>query len=193
MKKKFIVTMLLILCFAPLSVMAQHSAVDKGSFELGVGHIFDIWLFSSDNYESYTEICIGATPTLTAGYFIIDGFMIGTTVYYNNYKSESMTDSDTYFSIQPEVKFYFPVSEQFLINAKGFLGMRSSTYDGDSSKYTRMRFGAGCAGTYMLLPTLGASFGADFTLYQDRKVDGTTIGSTSYKIINIFVGLTAYF
>ncbi len=114
-------------------------------------------------------------------------------MYYDNYKSESMTDSDIYFYIQPEIKFYFPASEQFLINVKGFLGYSSDTYDGDTSKYTRMRYGAGGAGTYMLLANLGASFGADITFYSDRKVDGTTVDSTSYKKIDLYVGLTVYF
>ena len=62
MKRILVVIMFFIFCSVPLSVMAEHSAVDKGSFELGIGSIVDLWLYSSSNYEDATWIGIGTTP-----------------------------------------------------------------------------------------------------------------------------------
>ena len=193
MKKILVVTMFLIFCFAPLSVMAQHSAVDKGSVELGVGNIIDITLFrGSDTWEDDTSIYIGDTPDLTAGYFVINGLMVGTTIWFVNYKSESMTEASTMFSVQPVVKYYFPISEKFLINLKGFFGWSRTKIANNPDTYTQIRFGAGVAGTYMLLPSLGASIGADFTVFLDEKYGGTTIDDTSYNLIQILLGLSVY-
>ncbi len=192
MKKILVVTMFFIFCFAPLAVMAEQSAVDKGSFELGVGNIIDIWLYRSDNYENATWIGLGITPDLTVGYFIINGLMVGTTIGVTSHKAESWTEPNTSFFIQPVVKYYIPVSEKFFFNGKGFFGQYRENDAGDPDTYTRMRFGGGAAGTYMLLPSLGASFGADFIYFADWKYGGTTIDKTSYAVIDILLGLSVY-
>lgn len=192
MKKILVVTMFFIFCFAPLAVMAEHSAVDKGSIELGVGNIIDIRLERGDNYEKATLFGLGTTPDLTAGYFIINGLMVGTTIGVTSYKAESWTEPYTFFSIQPVVKYYFPVSEKFLFNGKVIFGLYREKLSGDPDTYTQMHFGGGAAGTYMLLPSLGASFGADFIYFADWKYGGTTIDDTSYYVIDILLGLSVY-
>jgi hypothetical protein len=192
MKKIFVVALFLILCSAPISVMAEHSAVDRGSFEFGIGNIASVWLYGGANYENATWIGFGSTPDLTAGYFVINGLMVGTTFYFDWFKSESMTESDNNFFIQPIVKYYLPISDKFLVNAKVFFGWARSKSDGDPDSYTRARFGGGVAGTYMLLPELGACIGADIIIFPDRKVSGTTIANTSFNVIDIAIGLSAY-
>ncbi len=135
MKKILVVTMFFIFCFAPLAVMAEQSAVDKGSFELGVGNIIDIWLYRSDNYENATWIGLGITPDLTVGYFIINGLMVGTTIGVTSHKAESWTEPNTSFFIQPVVKYYIPVSEKFFFNGKGFFGQYRENDAGDPDTY----------------------------------------------------------
>ncbi|MBA7544991.1 hypothetical protein ES705_37353 [subsurface metagenome] len=191
MKKILVVTMFFIFCFAPLVVMAEQSAVDKGNFELGVGNIIDIWLYRGDNYENATWIGLGTTPDLTVGYFIINGLMVGTTIGVTSYKSESWTEPNTSFFIQPVVKYYIPLSEKFFFNGKGFFGQYRENYAGDPDTYTRMRFGGGVAGTYMLLPSLGASFGVDFIYFANYSYGGT-VDNTSYTVIDILLGLSVY-
>ena len=192
MKKVLVVTMFIIFCSAPLTLMAQHSAVDRGSIEFGIGNIAEVWLYGGANYENATWIGLGNTPAFTAGYFITNGLMVGTTFYYDWFKSESMTGSDNNFFIQPLLKYYFPISERFLVNVKVFFGWARSKYDGDPDSYTRARYGGGIAGTYMLLPGLGNYIGADIIVFPDRRESGTSIDNTSYNVIDISLGLSAY-
>lgn len=192
MKKILVVTMIFVICIAPLAAQAEHSAVDKGSFELGVGNILDIWLYRSDNYESATWVGIGYTPDMTVGYFIINRLMVGTTLGFYSLKSESWTEPSTTFFVQPVVKYYFPVSEKFLFNVKGFFGWRREKDSGDPDIYTQIRFGGGAAGTFMLLPNLGASIGADLIIFPDEKTSGTTVDNTSYYVIDFLLGLSMY-
>jgi hypothetical protein len=143
MKKLLVATAYFFFCLAPLAVSAENGAVDKGSFELGVGNILDIWLYRSDNYENVNWIGIGMTPDLTFGYFMANRLMIGTTIGLTTTKYESATESDNTFFIQPVLKYYFPVSEKFLFNLKGFFGWERDKYEGDPDTYTRSRFGGG--------------------------------------------------
>jgi len=192
LKKILVVATFLFFCFIPFSVMAQHNAVDKGSFELGIGSIVDIWLYSWEIYEDATWIGLGTTPNLTVGYFVANGFMVGTTIGFTRYKSESWTDPNNYFSVQPIVKYYFPFSEKFLLNGKVFFGWSRDKTSGDPDAYTRINFGGGVAGTYMLLPSLGASIGVDFIAFLDQKYGGETIDDSNVNIFYIILGLSVY-
>ncbi len=154
-------------------------------------NIIDMWLYRGVNSGNATAVGIGTAPDLTIGYFIVNGFMIGTTYRTITFQSESSTEGILFF--QPVVKIYFPISDKFLLNAKGFFGLVRERYILDSDTYTRIRFGGGGACTYMLLPSLGVSIGGEFKVFPNRKVSGTTIDNTSYNVINIFIGLTAYF
>ncbi len=193
MKKILLTLVLLWLVLFPVSVVAQQNPIDAGSFEFGIGNIANLWLQKGDNYDEATDISIGSTPVLTFGYFVSDGIMLGASIYYESYKSESMTDPDTDFLLQPQLKYYIPVSSQTLANLRILAGYSSSTYDGDSETYTRTRFGLGGGLTYLLLPGLGAVIHADYIYFPNRAVSGTTIDNSSYNIIEIGVGLSAYF
>jgi len=66
------------------------------------------------------------------------------------------------------------------------------TRSGDPDIYTQIRFGGGAAGTFMLLPNLGASIGADLIIFPDEKTSGTTVDNTSYYVIDFLLGLSMY-
>jgi hypothetical protein len=190
MKKILIVTIFLIFCAAPIVVMAEN----KGSFELVIGNILDVKLtnYSDPTVDNDTVIEIGETPELTGGYFVINRLMVGTTIWFYNYKDASMDEPFNIFLIQPVVKYYFPISEEFLINVKVFFGWWREKYPLVDDPYTKMLIGGGAAATYMLFPRVGASIGVDFTQNTKYKQAGTKIDDTSFYVITIALGLSAY-
>lgn len=193
MKKLIVVSLFMVFCFAPLVVMAEHSAIDKGSIEFGVGNVAELSFYRGDNITKGYEYGIGLTPDLTVGYFVIDRLMLGLSFGLFGDKDETMDEADIDLNIMPLVKYYYPISDKFLINAKGFIGWNRYKDSTDpDNPYTRARFGGGIAGTYMLLPQLGGSIGADFTYYSNYKYGGTKVDDTSWYLLGFLLGLTVY-
>ena len=192
MNKSIALFFLLLFTLASFTLSAQQNSIEEGRFEIGIGNIASIWLYGGSNYEKATEIIIGHTPPITVGYFVIDGLRIGLTTDLDFYKSESMTEYESTIDIEPNVKYYFPLSEDLIGNIKVLFGWVRSTYDGDPEKYTRTRFGFGGAVTYMFLPNIGAYVGLDYVILPDRKISGTTIDNTSFNVTDIGIGFTLY-
>ena len=193
MRKLIVVSLFFVFCFVPLMVMAEHSAIDKGSIELGVGNVAELSFYRGDNILNGYWFTVGWPPGVTFGYFVIDRLMLGATLTVFSDKYETMTEADTELDVMPIVKYYYPISEKFLINAKGYFGLyRYKDSSDPDNPFTRVRFGGGGAGTYMLIPQLGASIGMDFTYYSDYKVGGTKADDTSYVILGIILGLVVY-
>jgi hypothetical protein len=193
MNKFFIISLLVIFCFTPLVITAEHSAIDKGSLEFGIGNVAELNIYRGDNIITGTMYGIGLTPDLTVGYFIIDRLSLGLTFGFWGDKDETMNEADTELNFSPFVKYYYPLSDKFLVNAKGFFGVyRFKDSTDPDNPFVRARFGFGIAGTYMLLPKLGGSIGVDFTYYSNYKVGGNKVDDTSFYIFDLLLGLTVY-
>ena len=193
MRKLIVISLFVVFCFTPLAVLAEHNAVDRGSLELGVGNIAVFTYYVGYNYEQESVFGLGLTPNLTIGYFAIDRLMLGASLGYYRYKSESMVEAYTDFDIMPLVKYYFPVSEKFLINVKVFFGLYSEkdmTYP--DNRWKRPRFGGGVAATYMIIPQLGCNIGVDSFYLSNWRYDGVTSEETNNLGFQLVLGLNVY-
>ena len=76
MKKITAALIFILFCVVPLSLWAQNSAIDKGSFEFGLGNALGFSLYTGARFDGdlrTTNITIGSGETrLNAGYFIFD-------------------------------------------------------------------------------------------------------------------------
>jgi hypothetical protein len=193
MKKFIAVSLFALICFTPLVSLATHSSVDRGSVELGVGNVAQLSLYLSDNYDQASVLGIGLTPNVTVGYFFIDGLMLGASFGYFSYKDESMNEAYTDFDIMPLFKYYFPVSDKFLFNIKGFMGIyREKDVDYPDNFWSLTRFGGGLAANYMIVPQLGCNLGVDFTYFSNWKYEGEEAEETSDWGVMFVLGLGVY-
>jgi hypothetical protein len=193
MRKLIVISLFVVFCFTPLAVLAEHNAVDKGSLELGVGNIAVFTFYVGYNYEQASVFGLGLTPNLTIGYFVIDRLMMGASLGYYRYKSESMDEAYTEFDIMPLVKYYFPVSEKFLINLKVFFGVyREKDMDFPDNYWSYLSFGGGVAATYMIIPQLGCNIGLDSRYFSNWRYDGEPLDETSDLGFQFVLGLNVY-
>lgn len=191
MKKILAVTAIVIFCIVPIGLFAEHDAIDKGSFEFGLGTAFNFGIYSG-NLEA-TEFSIGSGGTmLNVGYFIIDKLSIGGAASYYNIKYGGATESYTEFFIGPEVKYYFPITDLLLANLKGLIRFISWEYPGDTDRSSQMWFGGGGAITYLLTDNLGIYGGADILFSPDYIDEGAEVDDSSYVLIDVQVGFTVF-
>ena len=54
MRKLIVISLFVVFCLTPIAVLAEHSAVDRGSLELGVGNIAQFAFWVGYNYEQET-------------------------------------------------------------------------------------------------------------------------------------------
>jgi hypothetical protein len=193
MKKLIIILLFVAFCFAPLATLAEHGSVDRGSVELGVGNIAQLSLYLSDNYDQANVFGMGLTPNLTIGYFIVDRFMLGVSFGYFRYKDESMVEAYNELDIMPQFKYYFPVSDKFLINIKGFVGLyRERELEYHDTYWKRTRIGGGLAFTYLFIPQLGCNLGADFVYFSNWEFEGMEAEDSSDWGPRFYLGLQVY-
>lgn len=194
MRKLIVIVVLAVLFIVPISVFAQNSQIDAKSIEFGLGTVFGITLWRGELFEGSEErdISIGTgAVALNAGYFVINGLSVGGSVSYFNSKIEGVTDPGVLLTISPVVKYYFPISDKFLVNAKALFEYNSMKLFVPEA-FTYFAVGGGGAATYLLNDNLGIYGGFDFVHGFNQKFDGTEIDNSSRNIIDIGVGLTIF-
>jgi len=191
MKKILFITGILVICMVPISLFAENEAIDKGSFEFGVGTVFDLRLYKGNAEAS--EFTIGSgTSRFNFGYFIADRFVLGGSVYYYTFKWEGATESTTEFGVGPYVSYYIPITEKFLANITGGLQFFSWEDPGDVDRSSQILFGGGGGLIYLITNNLG--FGGSFGIVYspNYKDQGIEVLDSSYTQIIIALGFTVY-
>ena len=193
MKRIMIVVAAAMFCLLPFGLFAQD-AIDKGSLEFGLGSIVGVTFWGGDLYDpKETDFHIGSdTITVNFGYFLMDSLSLGGSLGFNSNKVEDADEASTNFFIAPVVKYYFPVNEKFLVNAKALFGFSSVKLAGFDDATSQLFFGGGAAGTYLLTPNLGGFIGVDFTYGLDSRSGGDKIDDTNSTQLDIGLGLTVY-
>ena len=192
MKRILIVSLFVVFCFTPLTTLAEHTSVDAGSVELGVGNIAQYSFYFSGNNDDPRIFGFGLTPNLTIGYFLVNRLMFGVSFGLYNYKDDSMSESYTEFYIMPLVKYYFPLSDRFLLNLKVFFGYYRETDVGTDNFWMQFRVGGGLAVTYLIIPQLGINLGGDFANLSHWRYGGTEQEGTSDWGPQFYLGLNVY-
>ena len=191
MKKILFITGILVICMVPISLFAENEAIDKGSFEFGLGTVFDLRLYKG-NFEA-TEFTIGSGwSRFNFGYFIVNRLSIGGAVSYYSFKYEGDTESSTEFMIGPYIRYYIPISERFLADITGVFQVNSWEDPGDIDRSSRMWFGGGGGITFLVTSNLGLNGGFGIVYSPNYKDQGTEVVDSSYTQIIIGFGFTVY-
>jgi hypothetical protein len=191
MKKNLFIAGILFICMIPISLFAENEAIDKGSFEFGLGTVFDLTLYKG-NYEA-NEFAIGSgLSRFNFGYFIVNRLSIGGAAYYYSFKYEGDTESTTEFMIGPYFSYYIPITERFLADITGVFQFNSWEYPGDVDRTSRMWFGGGGGITFLVTSNLGLKGGFGILYSPNYKDEGTEVEDTSYTQIIIGLGFTVY-
>jgi hypothetical protein len=177
----------MLLCVAlPLSAFAQNDPVDSGSFEFGLGTVFDFTYFVlgkfEDNISSRTSL--GSDMfRFNFGYFVIDRLSVGGAFGFLAEKSEQDDDAALSFQLGPLVRYYFPIAERFLFNVEGILNYTwakevvGGTRD---DALTQLEVGAGVATTFLINSNFGLGAGFDLTHFFNERRDGDAIDNTNF-------------
>jgi hypothetical protein len=196
MKKIIVASIFILFCVVPLSLCAQNSAIDKGSFEFGLGNALGFSLYTGAQYEGdnrITEITIGSGETrLNAGYFIFDKISVGGTTYLSRTKLKGDDDPWTVFVIGPVAKYYYPFREKILFNGKGLIELSVSKAPTATDASTQIAFGVGGAATYLFKEIYGIYGGLDLKFAFNQRSGGNTVDDTGYVLIILGIGLNLY-
>ena len=191
MKTILFITGVLLICIVPMSLSAENEAIDRGSFEFGLGTVFDLTLYSG-NIEA-NELTIGSgISMLNAGYFIANRFAVGGAFYFYKLKYEGATESYNEFLFGPYFTYYIPITERFLANITGNFQVVSWEYPGDVDRSSRIWFGGNGGATYLITNNLGIKGGFGFLYSPNYKDQGIEVADTSYTTIAISLGFTVY-
>jgi hypothetical protein len=191
MKTILFVTGVLLICIVPMSLSAENEAIDRGSFEFGLGTVFDLTLYSGNNEAN--ELTIGSGISMfNVGYFIANKFAIGGTASFYKLKPEGATESYNEFLFGPYVTYYIPISERFLANITGNFQIDSWEYPGDVDRSSQIWFGGSGGATYLITTNLGIKGGFGFLYSPNYKDQGIEVEDTSYTTITISLGFTVY-
>ena len=191
MKKILFITGILFICMVPISLFAENEAIDKGSFEFGVGTVFDLTLYKG-NIEA-TEFTIGSGwSRFNFGYFIVNRLAIGGAASYYSFKWEGATESSTEFMIGPYFSYYIPITERFLADITGVFQFNSWEDAGDVDRSSRMWFGGSGGLTFLLTGNLGLKGGFGIVYSPNYKDEGIEVEDSSYTQVIIGLGFTVY-
>ena len=191
MKKILFITGVLVICMVPISLFGENEAIDKGSFEFGVGTVFDLTIYKG-NVEA-TEFTLGSgLSRFNFGYFVGNRLSIGGAVYYYSWKWSGATESSTEFGFGPYVRYYIPISEKILFDITGIFEYLSWKDPGDTDNSSRIFFGGSGGITYLITSNLG--FGGSFGIVYspDYKDQGTKVTASSYTQFIIGLNFTVY-
>jgi len=198
MKTILFVTGVLLICIVPMSLLAENEAIDRGSFEFGLGTVFNLTLYSG-NIEA-NELTLGTSaptigsgiPVFNVGYFIANRFAVGGTFSFYKLKFEGATESYNEFLFGPYLTYYIPVTERFLANLSGNFYIISWEYPGDIDRSSQIWFGGNGGATYLITNNLGIKGGFGFLYSPNYKDQGIEVADTSYTTIAISLGFTVY-
>lgn len=196
MKKLIAAVIFILFCAVPFSLCAQNSAIDKGSFEFGLGNALGFALYTGAQFDGdarKTNITLGSGETrLNAGYFIFDKISVGGTTYLFREKIKGNDDPSTVFVIGPVVKYYYPFKEKILFNGKGLIELSVTKDQAATDSATQVAFGAGGAATYLFKEIYGIYGGLDFKFALNQRSGGDTVDDTGYVLITLGIGLNLY-
>ena len=196
MKKTIAVLIFILFSAMPLSLWAQHSAIDKGSFEFGLGNALSFSLYTGAQFDGdlrKTNITIGSGETrLNAGYFIFDKISVGGTTYLSRTKVKGDDDPLTIFVIGPVGKYYYPFREKILFNGRGLIEFSVIKAPIATDATTQIAFGAGGAATYLFKEIYGIYGGLDLKFAFNERTGGNKVDDTSYVQITFGIGLNLY-
>jgi len=191
MKKTFLVTTILILCFVPLVFCAGNDAIDNWSIEFGLGSVCK-WEWSSGNFEA-KGLILGSGPTLlNVGLFIFNGLSIGGAASYITVKDEGATESYEEFFFGPIVRFYIPISDKYLANIEGIFQFDSWEFPGDTDKSSLMRYGGGGGITYLITNNLGMYGSVHLFFIPDYKDQGIEVPDSNFTLIDAEIGFRVF-
>ncbi len=180
------------------NIMADTDPVNKGTFEFGIGKIAGLktsggGYFTSEYRHSF-ELYAGITPDLTIGYFPKERLCIGAGIFANGYAyfSRSSENSTAEIRVQPQLKYYIPLSEPFYFQIKALGGGSWKTDDQSNANYIQTHIGIGGGFTAMLLPELGLTIGLDCLVFQDEIKDRRQISDTGYSETDFSLGLSVF-
>jgi len=173
--------------------LGEGNPTNAGKFEINFGTLFGVSFFTGDAYaKDQRTITVGTygigktgqgyfLPNWSLGFFVIDNFSIGGSFSYINTGDDDNT-TDAYV-IDPIVKFYVPITQDFLLNAKGTFHIV------DFNDAIQFGFGVGGALTYMINDNVGAFAGIDYNLYFENNDDN----KPSYSQVDIGLGVSVFF
>ena len=191
MKKILFIAGILVICMVPISLFAENEAIDKGSFEFGLGTVIDIRLYQG-NLEA-TEFTVGSGwSRFNFGYFIVDRLSIGGAASYYSFKYEGATESSTEFMIGPYFSYYIPITERFLAPITGVFQVNSWEDPGDVNRSSRMWFGGVGGITFLVTGNLGLNGSVGIVYSPNYKDQGTEVEDSSYTQVIIGLGFTVY-
>jgi hypothetical protein len=192
MKKILISAGVLLICMTPISLFAVNDAIDKGSFEFGMGSVFGLNVYKG-NIEA-TGLTIGSGLTrFNVGYFIIDRLSIGGSAYYYNFSdNQGIGDSFNEFLIGPIVSYYMGITERLLFNVSVVYQDHSVKFELDDERSNQKRFGGSGALTFLLTTNLGLKGSVGIIYTPNYKDEGKEVEDTSFTQIFTSLGFTVF-